>query len=217
MPEASPRNDTPDSQGLWPVTLYYDGSCPMCLTEMTNLMLRNTRGLLRFVDAAVPGFNACPPGTTQRDLMTVLHAERADGQLVLGIPAFELAYEGAGIVFVARALRAPIIKPFMVWLYPWVARNRQHLPAWLAYAVFGGAMRRAAARAAQQQCGSDRVCALPTVGNYTPASPQNPDGVNRQMLAHTTPWMTLHADELRRPARPDGTAASCLSIQHDER
>lgn len=31
----------------WPVTVYYDGACTLCNTEMTNLMLRNTRGLLR--------------------------------------------------------------------------------------------------------------------------------------------------------------------------
>lgn len=31
---------------IYPLTLYYDGACPMCRAEMHNLMLRNSRNFL---------------------------------------------------------------------------------------------------------------------------------------------------------------------------
>ena len=38
----------------YPVTLYYDSACPLCDTEMHNLMLRNQAGQLRFEDVQAP-------------------------------------------------------------------------------------------------------------------------------------------------------------------
>ncbi len=152
---------TPLPASPWPVTVYYDGACTLCNTEMTNLMLRNTRGLLRFVDCSQPGFNAGPPGVDPRELMRVLHAQTANGTLVLGIPAFELAYAGAGLNLIAGLLGAPVLHPIAVWLYPFVADNRERFPKWLARVMFGTAVRRAAERAAVQQCGDGRCHVAP--------------------------------------------------------
>ncbi|KTT06843.1 DCC1-like thiol-disulfide oxidoreductase family protein, partial [Pseudacidovorax intermedius] len=45
---------------VYPLTLYYDASCPMCDAEMTHLRLRDEAGRLAFVDASAPGFDAPP-------------------------------------------------------------------------------------------------------------------------------------------------------------
>jgi predicted DCC family thiol-disulfide oxidoreductase YuxK len=36
----------------WPLTLLYDGACPICMLEMRNLMARNTLNRLAFIDIA---------------------------------------------------------------------------------------------------------------------------------------------------------------------
>lgn len=46
----------------YPLTIYYDASCPLCHAEMHNLMLRNSQGLLQFVDASPVDFTSPVPG-----------------------------------------------------------------------------------------------------------------------------------------------------------
>ena len=76
---------------IYPLTLYFDSQCPMCRTEMQQLQARDANGALRFVDICAPDF-ACPlPGVRQADLLRLMHARRADGQVVVGV---ELAVIG---------------------------------------------------------------------------------------------------------------------------
>jgi predicted DCC family thiol-disulfide oxidoreductase YuxK len=133
---------------VYPLTLYYDGACPMCHAEMHNLMLRNQRQLLVFVDISVPGFSGQPPGATQQDLMTLIHASQADGTLVKGVDVFRLAYSAAGLPWVSALVRLPVIGPLVDRLYPWVARFRQRIPQRLVVLLFETAARRAAIQAA---------------------------------------------------------------------
>lgn len=41
----------------YPLTLLFDGACPVCMLEMDNLKARNQDGLLVFVDIANPQFD----------------------------------------------------------------------------------------------------------------------------------------------------------------
>ncbi len=41
-----------------PATVFYDGACPLCRSEMGVLMRDNQAGRLRFVDISGPGFDA---------------------------------------------------------------------------------------------------------------------------------------------------------------
>ncbi|MFN4121109.1 thiol-disulfide oxidoreductase DCC family protein [Acidovorax sp.] len=135
----------------YPVTLFYDSACPLCDTEMHNLMLRNQSGQLRFEDVQAPGF-ACPDGVTREALLTRMHARTADGQWLSGVPAFEMAYAAVGLGWVMAPARIPLLRAAMDALYPVVARNRYRAPAWLVRMFFGKALRRAAQRAAARQC-----------------------------------------------------------------
>lgn len=132
---------------LYPLTLYYDGACPLCRAEMQNLMLRNQRERrLRFVDIAEPGFQP-PDDVTTNDLTRLLHAQAPDGRWLTGIDAFVAMYEAVGLSWVAQALGAPGLRHVADRLYPWVARHRHRFPRWLAHLVFETAMRRAALQA----------------------------------------------------------------------
>lgn len=108
----------------YPLTLLYDGACPVCLTEMEWLMAHNHRHLLRFVDASAPHFEASQYGTTQEELMRVIHGIRPDGSFARGIEAIRLIYAAVGHAWVATLLGLPGIRQVAPWLYLCIANNR---------------------------------------------------------------------------------------------
>lgn len=148
--------------GAYPMTIYYDGACPLCTAEMSNIKQRSTDGRLEFVDISVPGFASQPPGVTQEALMRLIHARKADGSVIAGMEVFRLAYGAAGIGWVAGALGLPVIGALAERLYPWIARNRQHFPHFLVRWLFEMPARRAAEKSATQaHCQPADGCRLP--------------------------------------------------------
>lgn len=138
---------------VYPLTLYFDGSCPLCRAEMHNLELRDAGQKLRFVDISVSA--DYPPGTDFEALMTLIHAQCADGSVLRGVEVFRLAYGAVGIPWVARLTRLPGLKGLSEALYPWIARNRYRLPRVFVW-WFDTALRRAAqAAAGQVHCGAE--------------------------------------------------------------
>lgn len=144
----------------YPLTIYYDASCPLCNGEMRNLMLRNVDGLLQFVDASAADFRSPLAGIAREDLMNLLHARKANGEVVKGVEVFRLAYTAVGLGWVT----APTSWPVLHWLadkaYPMLARNRHRIPRWLVATLFEGTTRRAAERAAQRAHCKDKTCQL---------------------------------------------------------
>lgn len=177
---------------LYPLTLYYDSACPLCDTEMHNLMLRNQAGQLRFEDVQASGF-ACPEGVTRDALLTLMHARTASGQWLSGVAAFEVAYAAVGLAWVMAPARIPLLRAGMDALYPVIARNRYRAPAWVIRTFFGKALRRAAERAAAQQC-TDQ-CMLDRLqegqdgcdggGSTAPANPVRAEPVEASRRAST--------------------------------
>jgi predicted DCC family thiol-disulfide oxidoreductase YuxK len=139
---------------IYPLTLYYESACPLCNAEMSNLMLRNTEGHLRFADVSAPDFADLPAGTTMPDLLELIHARRADGRVIKGVEVFRLAYEAVGLGWVSTAMRWPLLRPLAERAYPVLARNRHRIPRGLVRLIFEGAVRRAAQRSAAARCDS---------------------------------------------------------------
>lgn len=134
----------------YPMTIYYDASCALCNGEMTNLMLRNTQGLLVFVDASPDDFISPVPNTSRHALMNMIHAVRADGQIARGVEVFRLAYGAVGLGWVTAPTTWPVLRQLADRTYPWLVRNRYRVPRPLVALMFEGPTRRAAERAAQQ-------------------------------------------------------------------
>jgi len=147
-------------QALYPLTLYYDGSCQLCSAEIRNLALRNTLGRLRFVDCSPADFNSPIPGTCRADLMQQMHALGAQGQVLRAVDVFMAAYRAVGLPGVGRLLAHPVVRPIADRAYPWIVRNRHRLPRWLIGGLFEHAARRAATRAASQAQCRDGACAV---------------------------------------------------------
>jgi predicted DCC family thiol-disulfide oxidoreductase YuxK len=152
--EHAPGTDlghAPAGDPRYPLTLYYESACPLCLSEMTNLMLRNQQGLLRFVDVSAADFQV-PQGVTRTALLSLMHGYTANGHWLQGVAVFELAYLAAGLPQVSQLLASRWLRPLANRLYPVIARNRHRLPRWLPHLLFETALRRAALRAHAQRC-----------------------------------------------------------------
>jgi predicted DCC family thiol-disulfide oxidoreductase YuxK len=145
-----PRND-------YPLTLLYDGACPICRLEMDRLAQLDGLRRLVFVDVAVPGFDAAPYGATLEDMQRLIHAVRPDGTLVVGVEVFRLAYSavGWGLLFAPTAL--PGVSSLAERAYAVFARNRYRVSALLQPLLARMAAAQAARRTANACAGG--VCA----------------------------------------------------------
>lgn len=148
----------------YPLTLYFDAACPVCNLEMDNLKARNTEGRLRFVDISDPAFDPAPLGVTLEALNGLLHAQRPDGSLAVGVEVFRLAYGAVGLGRWAAPTQWRLVAPWIEQAYAVFARNRYGLSRatmpvlqWLRYQR---AQRRTAQmeRAAQQSARAAKAC-----------------------------------------------------------
>lgn len=81
----------------YPLTIFHDGSYPICRFDIANLQARNQNGHLRFIDIAAPGFDAAAYGRSQTAFSAEIHARRPDGSFVFGMEVFRLAYRAVGL------------------------------------------------------------------------------------------------------------------------
>jgi predicted DCC family thiol-disulfide oxidoreductase YuxK len=142
----------------FPLTLLYDGACPVCNLEMDNLKARNTAGLLKFVDISAAFFDPAPYGATLQAMNGLIHAVRPDGSLVIGVEVFRLAYGAVGLGHLAAPTGWPLLKPAFDATYKVFARNRYGISS----AVGPVLTRIAAVRANRRsQACADSACDVP--------------------------------------------------------
>jgi predicted DCC family thiol-disulfide oxidoreductase YuxK len=132
---------------VWPLTVYFDGSCRLCRSEIDNLAARDTHNRLQLIDCSDAAFNARGLPHTREEMMNAIHARDASGTWVRGVDVFIACYAAADLGFISRALAHPGVKPKMAALYPWVARNR----FWLSKLGIDHIMNGFAARARRQR------------------------------------------------------------------
>ena len=108
-----------------PLTLLYDGACPICAQEMHRLARGDRDGRLRFVDISVPNFDSSGYGVSLDDMMALMHAVKADGRILVGIDALHAAYDAVGFGWIWAPARWPLLKPLAEWLYARFARYRR--------------------------------------------------------------------------------------------
>ena len=112
----------------FPLTIYYDASCPMCRTEMHTLKETDFNNKLILVDCSAANFNepaSCP--ARREAMMERIHAVDASGQWLKGIDVFEVAYEVTGFTKLSKIWGSKTLKPLLSRAYPWVADNRHWL------------------------------------------------------------------------------------------
>ncbi len=114
----------------YPLTIYYDASCPLCRSEMSALKSRDRADRLRLVDCSTPAFADASvqlAGLSQGDLMHRVHARDAAGTWLRGVDVFEAAYRAVGLRVLAFVWGCRLWRPLLNRAYPWVAQHRQLL------------------------------------------------------------------------------------------
>jgi predicted DCC family thiol-disulfide oxidoreductase YuxK len=110
----------------FPLTMYYDHSCPLCRQEVDLLRGQNHENNLAFVDCSPTDFSPVE-GHSREAMMKLIHARDANGRWLIGPPVFSAAYRAVGIDSIAALWGAPWLQPVWKRLYPWVANNRMWL------------------------------------------------------------------------------------------
>ena len=120
------------TQPKWPLTLYFDGDCPLCAREIKVLRGRATEERLRFVDISEQGFDPRSVGLTFDRMASLLHARFDDGTWVTGLDATLWSWRAAGLGFWAAPLAWRPARPVLNLAYRLFCRWRAHL-AWLPH------------------------------------------------------------------------------------
>jgi predicted DCC family thiol-disulfide oxidoreductase YuxK len=145
----------------YPLTLLYDGTCPVCRMEMNEMARRNGDGKLILVDMSAPGFDLAHytrvQHTTWEAINAQIHGVRPDGTFVVGVETLRLAYEAVGLGRIWQPTRWPVLNTLADWGYLLFARHRQRISRLLAPLILRIEARRATERMAACKAG---VCEL---------------------------------------------------------
>ena len=120
-----------------PLTVLYDGACPLCRREIgiyRGLQPLESGAPVCFADvsdAALPLPEALPPGVTRDQLLARFHVRSRDGELLSGAQAFLALWAALpGWRWLALAGRLPGAAWVMEFTYRLFLRGRPTLQRW---------------------------------------------------------------------------------------
>ncbi len=150
----------------YPLTIFYDASCPLCRREIDLLRTFDTQQLLIMEDCSAPHY-AGSDGYTRQAMMELIHARDAAGQWLVGAPVFAAAYAATGFASIARLWGSRRLQPMWGVVYPWIARHRNALSqlgvvsafTWTLNRLHARAAKRAAQAVANAPC-ADKTCEI---------------------------------------------------------
>lgn len=106
----------------WPLTLDFDGACPLCAREVAFLRRRSTAAKLIDIDIDGDDFDPIPLGLSIEQLRSCLHAKFANDQWVTGMDATLWTWRAAGVGMWAAPLAW---RPLLAVLYRLFCRCRK--------------------------------------------------------------------------------------------
>jgi len=112
----------------YPLTIYYDASCPMCRSEMETLKETDSDNKIILIDCsntdlAIP--DSCP--VTREAMMERIQAVDANGKWINSTDVFAEAYSAGGFKRVSKLWGSRTLNPIFKRAYPWIADNRHWL------------------------------------------------------------------------------------------
>ena len=111
----------------YPLTVFFDGACPICDREIALMKRLDRRRQLEFCDFSAQEYDAVSSGFATEDLGAVIHARWADGSVITGVEVFRAMWEAVGLGFLAKLSRLSLVEPLVLNAYAWFARNRLRL------------------------------------------------------------------------------------------
>ena len=117
----------------FPVTLFYDGDCPICMKEINWLDRKDTLQRLQLVDITHKDFDSNYPDLDPVALDRLIHARLGDGRIVTGMDASLAAWEAVGMGVWVAPLRWPLLRKLADFGYRHFANNRHALAKRFAF------------------------------------------------------------------------------------
>ena len=114
-----------------PLTIFYDGNCPLCLTEMQHLKSHDVNNRIHLIDIHQADFDKKYPEITFDKAMKILHATY-QGQTLLGLEVTHRAWTIAGRGLWVAPLNWPIIKSIAHLFYLFFAKYRHSISRFIA-------------------------------------------------------------------------------------
>ena len=108
----------------YPLTVYFDGECPICRREIDLMKKFNRKDDLQFIDFSNSSFQSTDQDLNKCDLARVIHARWSDGTVITGVAVFREMWEAIGLGFLARFSRLSPINALFMKAYAWFAKNR---------------------------------------------------------------------------------------------
>lgn len=113
-----------------PLTVLYDGACPLCRREIGLYRRLRPNAPLCFADLSDPT-QPLPPDSTREQLLARFHVRRSDGELLSGAQAFLALWAALpGWRWLARAGRLPGAAWVLERIYRLFLRGRPALQSW---------------------------------------------------------------------------------------
>ena len=106
------------------LTLFYDGTCPLCVAEMRSLKSLDLGNRLVFEDIYQEGFCERFPDIRPVDAAKIFHGRYDNGDTILGLDVSVQAWNIVGKNKWLRVLRVPVIRVLSDVAYRFFARNR---------------------------------------------------------------------------------------------
>jgi predicted DCC family thiol-disulfide oxidoreductase YuxK len=111
----------------YPLTVFFDGACPICDREIALMRRLDRHRRLLLCDFSRPDYDPTSINISPAELGRIIHARWGDGTVITGVDVFRAMWEAVGLGFLARLTRLALIEPLVVNAYAWFARNRLRL------------------------------------------------------------------------------------------
>ena len=157
----------------YPLTIFYDQSCPLCTREVALLREFDANGSLRFVDCSPAEFVGLE-GHSRAAMMQFIHARDAAGRWLVGAPVFAAAYGVCDLRLFAKLWGARWLQPMWRVAYPLIANNRRILSRLGGLSLLDHFVRWEARRAAR------RRCAINPPSPHSPSVTRSNPGANQR-------------------------------------
>ncbi|MEK7208585.1 MAG: DUF393 domain-containing protein [Patescibacteria group bacterium] len=115
------------SDSPYPLTVFYDGACRMCVKQMAAFRKRDAKQRLIFRDISRPDFDAKRFGLQGAPLQRYIHAKDQKGEVARGVDAFLWLWRATDRSLLASLAGLPLMRELGKAAYHIISRVRYQL------------------------------------------------------------------------------------------
>lgn len=117
---------------VFPLRVFYDGSCSVCATEVERYGRKDQDGRLILVDISAKDFDPHPFGITLAEFMYQMHVIDRSGRVFRGVEAFWAIWQAFPsstlLGLCGKLIILPLVNPLARLVYRMFAGIRGYLP-----------------------------------------------------------------------------------------